>query len=141
MSISVNKQGFTLIEATLAIAVLLIGILTMVQFFPFSLSIITESQDASIATTAALTKIEELLATAYDDLDAGTIESKQKLSNDPENFLFPFSRQTVVTYIDDDLNEIGTDQGLKKITVSVYWRSAITGSEQEHTISTIRASY
>jgi len=141
MSILVNKQGFTLIEATLAIAVLLIGILTMVQFFPFSLSIITESQDASIATTAALTKIEELLATAYDDLDAGTIESKQKLSNDPENFLFPFSRQTVVTYIDDDLNEIGTDQGLKKITVSVYWRSAITGSEQEHTISTIRASY
>ena len=141
MSISVNKQGFTLIEATLAIAVLLIGILTMVQFFPFSLSIITESQDASIATTAALTKIEELLATAYDDLDTGTIESKQKLSNDPENFLFPFSRQTVVTYIDDDLNEIGTDQGLKKITVSVYWRSAITGAEQEHTISTIRASY
>ena len=40
-----------------------------------------------------------------------------------------FSRETKITYLDSDLEEIGSDLGLKKIEVIVRWSSIFSLKE------------
>lgn len=135
-----NNNGFTLIESTISIMVLVVGLLAIMQFFPFALRIIGNSQSTTIASNLAVAKLEELQASSYDDIAVGTIEPKQRISADNTNYLYNFQRETIVELIDSNLNTSVTDIGLKKITVNVYWRSPIIGlAEKSIQVRSIRS--
>lgn len=136
-----NKKGFTLIESAVALAILIIGILAMIRFFPFALQIIGDSQNKTLAANIAMEKIEMLTAESYDTIATGIIESRQKVSSDPNNYAFNFERQTNIELLDNNHQPTVTDQGIKKLTVTVYWRGALLQNEQEFSIETIITNF
>ena len=136
-----SGMGFTLIESTIAIFILLVGLVAVMAFFPFGLQIVGESQNVTFAANLTESKIEELKQDTYDTLATGTIEAKHRLSSDPADTLYHYQRQTVIETVDTNLNVNSTDVGLKKITVTVYWLSPITKSEQSYSMSNMVANY
>lgn len=120
-----NSKGFTIIESAVAIAVLMVGLWAVVQFFPFSLKVIGDSQNITVASNLVVAKIEEISSTAYDSIDTGTIEVKAPISSDPSSYLNNYQREVVVELIDSNFNTTVTDVGLKKITVTVFWISPV----------------
>lgn len=137
--INEKNQGFTLIEATIAIAVLAVGLFAVTQFFPFGLKIIGDSNNLTTASNIALSKIEELVSSNYDELNLGTVETKHRLSTDSASYLYNYQRQTVIGLVDSNFNASPTDVGLKKITVTVYWLSPIGLKEKSIIINSLKA--
>lgn len=136
-----KPKGFTLVESSIAIAILIIGLLAVVQFFPFGIQIIGNSNNRTIASNLALSKIEEVRSDIYDDISTGTLEAKQRISNDTDSYLYDFQRETIVELVDSDFNTSVSDVGLKKITVNVYWRSATIDEERSVSISSVVADF
>lgn len=133
--------GFTVIEATIAIFILLVGLLAVSEFFPFGLRIISDAQKETTAANIALSKIEEIRSLNYNDVGTGTIEAKQRVSTDPTSYLYHYQRQTVVQLVDTSLNPAVADIGLKKIMVVVYWHSLIGNKEKSIQIDSLTSKY
>ena len=125
-----DNRGFSLLEALLAIAVILVGILAIVKIFPLAFQVSQAAAKATIATNLAQAKIEEIFYLDYDNITLGALEAKHRLSADPANPFYYYQRQTVAKYVDGNLNYSATDTGLKKITATVYWRSPILKNEK-----------
>lgn len=136
-----QNKGFTIVEAMVAITVLLVGIVAITAFFPLSLKIIGDSEATTTATNMVMAKIEEVQAMPYDEIVVGQFEAKHRLSANSNDYLYHFQRSTTVSYLDQNFNESLTDIGLKKISVSSYWISALGGKEKSITINTIRSVY
>ena len=134
-------RGFTLIESAIAISVLMVGLLAVLQFFPFAIKIIGDSQQLTVASNLVVAKLEEMSSLDYDLISVGTIEAKQALSGDTSSFLADYQRQTVVEYVDANLNSSQTDLGLKKITTTVYWLSPVGLNEKSTSGSTLLADF
>ena len=116
-----NQQGLTMLEAAITIAVLLIGILTIVQVFPLSFKLGKTAEQSTVAINLAQAKIEELFYLDYDNIGVGTIETKHQLSDNTDNPFHYYQRQTTVEYVDQNLSYSASETELKKITVMVYW--------------------
>jgi len=52
-----NSKGFTLIEATVAMAILMVGLWTVIQFFPTGIKIIGDSQNLTVASNLAVAQV------------------------------------------------------------------------------------
>lgn len=126
-----TEKGITMLEAVMAIAVLIIGILSLVEIFPLSLKIGKNAEQSTIATNLAQAKIEEIFYLDYDNIPIGTIESRIKMSDNPENPFYQYERETVAEYVDGNLNNSISETGLKKITTTVFWNSPILSTEKE----------
>lgn len=136
-----DRQGFTLVEAMVAITILLIGFFSVIQFFPFGLQVIGDSQNVTTASSIALSEIETLSTLSYENLSTGVIESKQPVSSDPTSYLSHYQRQTVVETVDSDFNASVSDIGFKKITVTVYWISPVGKREKSTQLATVITDY
>ena len=136
-----STKGFSVIEAMVAITVLLVGIVAITAFFPMSLKIIGDSEATTTATNMIMAKIEEVQALPYQEITVGEFESKNRLSTDSNDYLYHFQRSTIISYLDQNLNESSIDIGFKKISVTVYWASSLGGKEKSITINTIRSIY
>ena len=134
-----KSGGFTLIESAVAIAVLMVGLWAVAQFFPFSLKVIGDSQNITVASNLVVAKIEEISSLEYDTIATGTIEAKAPVSSDPSSYLNNYQREVVVELIDSNFNITAIDIGLKKIIVTVYWISPIGLVEKSTNAITIVA--
>lgn len=132
-----NSGGFSLIEVVVAITILAIAFIGLVQSFPLGMSINTSARQKTSASYLAQSKIESLHSLNYDNIATGTIEVKQRLSNDPSNYLYNFQRETEVDYVDGDLNEVSYETGLKKITAKVYYINRLKKEEDKAELSTL----
>ncbi len=121
--ILIHKNGFSLLEALVAIAILTVGLLATVSSFPFSLKVNKGAEQASLASVYGKTKLEQLLIQPYDALAVGTVEVKSRISSDPNNPAHALERETVITLVDGNLQPSVSDLGLKKITVRVFWQN------------------
>lgn len=115
------KHGFSLIEVLIAIAVLAVGLIAVISIFPFSIKTNKGAEQQSLASSYARTKLEQVLASSYDEVNTGTIEARARVTANPNDTAYPLERQTVVTFIDSNLNTSVSDVGLKKVVVTVYW--------------------
>ena len=88
-----------------------------------------------------LAKIEEISSLSYDDITTGTIETKQRISSDPTNYLYFFQRQTEAATVDSNFNTSVTDVGLKRITVTVFWGSPLGASEKSIQLNSVVADF
>ena len=116
----------TVIEGAVAISILLICVLGVINLFPWSLQVSKSAELKTLATNLAQEKIEELIALDYEEVSVGTIESRHSLESPFSNY----QRETTVNYVDTNLDDNGSDQGMKKIMVIVYWSSQISGDSQ-----------
>ncbi|MDD5032471.1 MAG: prepilin-type N-terminal cleavage/methylation domain-containing protein [Patescibacteria group bacterium] len=132
-----QEGGFSLIEVIVAFTILSVAFIGLVQTFPFGLSINKEAENTTEASYLAQDKIEELNSLGYDNINIGTIEAKHRLSLDPDNYLYNYQRETVVNYVDGNLSEVVSDQGIKKISVTVYYINAVSKTEKSYNITTL----
>lgn len=132
-----NKKGFSLIELIVAFSIIGVAFVSLIQAFPFGLSISKESENKTIASYLAQKKIEELLSLGYNDINTGTIENISHLSPDQSGPLYSYGRETVVSYVDGNLSDSAIDGGMKKIITTIHYPSGGIGSQKNLTISTL----
>ena len=125
-----RRTGISILEAMITIALLMIGILALTKIFPLTLKISQTAEEATIAANLAQAKIEELFSAGYDNINTGTIEARHHLAGSPDNPFYKYERQTEVDYVDGNLATSISATGLKRIKVTVYWRSRILNSEK-----------
>jgi len=135
-----SKKGFTLIEVVVSIGIVSTILFALLALFPFSLRLNRASANLTQATYLAQAGMEQMLSFSYDDIN-NVMEPKNKLSNDPNNVLYNFEREIEATYLDQNLNISATDQGLKKITSTVYWYNPMNTDEQTYTLTTLISNY
>lgn len=122
MRISLAQKGFTFIEIVAAIAILAIGILSILTLFPVG---IESSKKAAVRTKAALLgemKMEEIRATkAFNNIGSeGTEDEPQNFTaaEDPEQ---NYQYCTTVSPAPKAYTPGETDTNLKKVVVTVFW--------------------
>ena len=129
-----NQLGISMVEAVVCIFLVVLIITTMVKLFPIALKLGSDASEVTIATNLAQAKIEESFYNDYDGLVIQTsttyIESKHRLSSNPANPFYAYSRQTTVEYVDSNLNHSNTETGIKKVDTIVYWQSPILRKEK-----------
>jgi prepilin-type N-terminal cleavage/methylation domain-containing protein len=119
-------QGFTIIEVLVSLLIVSMVATSILLIFPLTLRIGKNSEMNSVATTLAQGRIEEISLQDYDDIPIGTIENKVRISGSPQSPFYSYYRTTTISYADGNLNDTATDQGLKKVTVTIFWKSTIT---------------
>ncbi|PIV14072.1 hypothetical protein COS44_01000 [bacterium (Candidatus Gribaldobacteria) CG03_land_8_20_14_0_80_36_40] len=129
-----SNAGFTLLEAMIAISILVIGIVAVLQIFPLALNIEKLNQMETQAVFLAQEKIEEKASRSYQDIQV-TTETENSLPSPFERF----SRETKVIYVDSDLATTTSDLGLKKIEVTVQWQSPLRLGEKSVNLITLIA--
>jgi len=95
------------------------------------------AQNITSAAYLAQAGMEEALSIVYEDLTTGEFEARTRLSDQEDNFLYKFERETIISYVDENLEESEEDAGLKKIEVNVYWQSPIGDGEKNYELKTL----
>ncbi|MEA1963477.1 MAG: hypothetical protein U9M94_04565 [Patescibacteria group bacterium] len=132
-----NQAGISLLELSIAIAILITSLLPLTQAFPYSSSIINSAKNDTTASYLAQEKIEEIISLGYENIGIDTIEARHSLGTATSSYLYIFERETVVNYVDADLQNSLTDTGLKKISATIYYNDKISNNEKTFTISTL----
>jgi len=132
-----KNKGFTLIELLVAIFILVIGIVAVLQAFPFGVNVQKQAQMATVALQLNQEKMEEIISYQYNEILVGTIE--ESYGFDPD---FPsFKRITEVEYFNPDSPEVppAEDSGIKKIEVTIFWHTPLGTTEKEIKLATLIA--
>lgn len=104
------------------LALLVFGALTLV---PRGLSQAKRAEYTTAAVNAAQAQLETVLARDYQTLPVGTFEARHRLSGNPADYLYALERQTQITLVRlTDLADTAVDEGLKRITVTVFYPTA-----------------
>src|SRR3989338_7037675 len=104
-----NKSAFTLIEITIALLILAIGIVGILTLFPVGFDASGRASNIIEATFLAQELIEEAKRVGYDDITA-------RNENTPPVFSTKYDHDLLVYDIDPT-------KGLKEVVVRVYWPS------------------
>lgn len=129
------KRGFSLIEALIAISVLAVGIVALLEAFPLGAHLQNSAQMTNVGVQLAQAKMEELNSLSYGDLSIGTITEDYGFDSD-----FPtFKRETVIDLFDPNNTSTppGSDLGIKKIEISVFWHNPFGVTEKELKIANL----
>lgn len=129
-----KTEGFTLIEALIAIFVLTVGIVAILQVFPLALNLGSFSEKQTQAVFLAQAKIEEIKSRSYSSISVGVLNETTLISPFDK-----FSRQTTVRFVDSDLAATTSDSGLKEIDVQVSWQSFLSLSGKKVAFKTLIA--
>lgn len=126
-----DKNGIGLVEVVISMAVIIVGILGLLLAFGRGGGFGKMLYDQSPALEFAQAKIEELSGLTYENVPAGTIENRARMSTSTADYFYNFTRSALVELVDQNLAPSGADIGLKKITVTVYFPTGYSGAEQE----------
>ena len=126
-----NNKGITLLEALIAMTVILIGILVLTRLFPVALQLSKSAEQVTIATNLSQAKIEEMFYLDFNGITIGTIEAREKLSTNSSNPFYHYERETEAEYVDENLNTSVAVTELKKVTVTTYWKSSLFALDKD----------
>ncbi|MFH0740004.1 MAG: prepilin-type N-terminal cleavage/methylation domain-containing protein [bacterium] len=129
-----NNRGFTLIETLMALAVITIGLVIVLQVFPFGFSVEKNSQLETQAILCAQDKIEALLAKSFSELTIGTVVESPL----PAPFE-RFTRTTKISFVNESLQESVPATTFKKIEATVSWNSPLRFGSREVKLITLFA--
>lgn len=128
------RNGFTFLEAMIAMVLLIVGIVTVLQIFPLAFGIGISNQKETQATMLCQEKIEEINSKNYREIQVG-IQTEDPLPSPFEKF----SRETKVSYVDNNLQATTSDTGLKKVEVEVWWSSFFPAGKKQIKVTTLIA--
>ncbi len=119
-----RRRSVTIIEIVMAIVILAISMPTlMTAFVEASMQTIQPSL-ASVASFLATDRMEEIIARRYratDGYDAVTAANFP--AENPVSGFTRYARTVTVTFVNSSLATVGSDQGYKKVRVTVSWNS------------------
>ena len=112
-----SQSGFSLIETTIALLVMMVGALACTSLFVFSLQNNVGGSERALAMAVAQQQLEQIRSVTYEDttLIAGTITSTVR--NGERNY-------TVQRTVADETNSDGSSKELKRITITVTPQTA-----------------
>ena len=107
-----GQQGFTLMETSIAMVVMMVGALGIASLFVFSTQNNIGGSERAIAMAVAQQQLEQLRSVSYEDttLDVGTATSTVRSAE--QNY-------TVERTVAQETNANGSAKQLKKITIRV----------------------
>lgn len=130
-----NKiTGFTLVELLIAIFILTMGILGILAIFPMASKVEKDNRMLTIAIQLGQEKMEETLSQYYSEISVGAVvEGYGTITS------FPFHKRLIRIGYYDPLNyaTTDTDLGIKKIEMTISWRSSLGASEKNINIASI----
>lgn len=106
-------SGYSVVEVLAAIVILTITILPMVGMFDTALRATGASGDYDAARACANQRLEEAKALPYATVSAGLPDGTCESSG----FGYAFDEE----FVDAGLREVGADEGLIRLTVTVTW--------------------
>ena len=128
-------RSFTLIEVIIAIFILGTGIVAVLSIFPMGTQIQKSAQMASTASQLGQAKMEELISKSYGEISVATTTEAQ-LDSPFESY----KRVTKVNYWDPVNSTItDSDSGIKKIEITVSWKSPLGVTEKSININSLIA--
>jgi Tfp pilus assembly protein PilV len=112
-----SQSGFSLMETTIALLVMMVGALACTSLFVFSLQNNVGGSERALAMAVAQQQLEQIRSVDYEDatLAAGTTTSTVR--NGERNY-------TVQRTVTDDTNPDGSLKQLKRITITVTPQTA-----------------
>lgn len=132
-----NQTGISLLELSIAIMILTTSLIPLTQAFPYSAKIINSAKNDTMASYLAQEKIEEIISIGYENIGIDTIETRHSLGTATSSYLYIFERESVISYVDADLQNSLSDTGLKKINTTIYYTDKISNNEKTFTITTL----
>jgi Tfp pilus assembly protein PilV len=107
-----NERGFTLVETTISMVVMMVAGLAVSALFVFSTQNNVGGNERALAMAVAQQQMEQLRSVSFDStlLNAGTTTSTVRSSN---------RDYTVVKAITDELNPNNSLKQLRRITITV----------------------
>jgi len=127
-----NEQGFTLLETSIALIVMMVVTLATGSLFVYAVNYNSGSGDRSAALAIAQQRIERLRRTSFDDTLLSTASTSETVINSGRSY-------TVVTTVCWD-STCGGSATLKVITISVTPVTANQWANAPATISTKRTA-
>ncbi len=107
-----DQRGFTLIETTISLLVMLVGSLAVSSLFLFSAQNNVGGGERALAMAVAQQQLEKIRSVSYEDasLTIGTVNTTVRSGN--RNY-------SVETVIGNELNDDTSPKNLKRITITV----------------------
>lgn len=119
-----SQKGISLVEVIIALALVIVIVLSVAGLLPRALEISRKAAMHTTAANLAQAKIEDMISRNYEDIPTGTVEARAPVApaTDP---LSIYEREVTSDYVDTDtLAVITTDEGLKQVTVTVFYPSS-----------------
>src|SRR5215211_7815958 len=112
-----GQQGFTLMETSIAMVVMLVGALGIASLFVFSMQNNVGGSERALSMAVAQQQLEQIRSVSYEDttLNAGTTEL---------NVTTGGRTYHVVRVVADETNSDNTPKQLKRITITVTPQAA-----------------
>ena len=133
-----SERGFTLIETSIALVVLMVGALAMASLFVYAIQNNVGGGDRALAMAVAQQHLEQIRSVNFNDatLTVGTT-TLPSVSSGGRNY-------TVERTVANETNSDGSFKDLKKITITVtphgggptWIRSSVVIASQRSTMST-----
>ena len=132
-----NLGGFTLIEMLIVISVLAAGIAAVLPAFPLGTHIQKSAQMSATAVQLSQAKMEEIISCQYNEIFVETVEEPYGF----DSIAPSYKRTTEITYFDPDNPYVPLieDSGIKRIEITVFYRSSFGISEKEVKLITLIA--
>lgn len=124
-----SLTGFTLIEVTIALLVLAIGLLGILSLFPVGFDASRKAGDVTIATFLAQGKLEDAKVKGY--ADVGDMDT----SGSRVTFATPYAKFQYKITVTLDAGSLGLD--LKQVDVEIFWPEGIAEENQQNIALTI----
>lgn len=136
LKLAINKKGISLIEATIAIAILLIGIVAAAEIFPLAVKVDKTAEQKTVAVDLAQSKIEEVFSQGFENITVGTIEPRHRLASSSTNPFYFYERETTVDYVimNGIIDHSDNPTAIKRISTTIYWRSAVSKDEASSSV-------
>ena len=112
-----GQSGFTLLETSIAMVVMMVGALACCSLFVFSINNNVGGSERALSMAVAQQQLEQIRSVTYEDstLNAGTTNLTVNTGN---------RTYTVQRVVADDLNTDNSDKKLKRITITVTPQAA-----------------
>lgn len=107
-----GQQGFTLVETSIAMIVMMVGALAMSSLFVFSMRNNVGGSERALAMAVAQQQLEQLRSVSYEDATLNDGTSTATVRSADRNY-------TVERIVAQQTNSDGSPKQLKKITITV----------------------
>jgi hypothetical protein len=119
-----RRPATTIIEVVMAIVILSIALPPLIGSFVDASNQSILPANSALASFLATERMEEIIARRYRANDGYAAITTTNYPNETPVSGFPrFNRSVSVTFTDSGLNTVGSDQGYKKVRVTVTWNS------------------
>jgi Tfp pilus assembly protein PilV len=116
------RRSTTIIEVVTAIVILSVALPALVSAFTESSRQTIFPSNAAVGSFLAIEKMEEIMARRYRGSDGySAITTANFPAESPVSGFAIFNRSVAISYVTSSLAASGTDQGYKKVTVTVTW--------------------